>query len=244
MNIKNFACDVCGYQVYKKVCCLKTFLSFQIDQRFSSGRTRRSLSQSFQSKFSFLFYQFNLLKLAIQIRNHFCHLCTASFITRRALNQHFTKHKDKYDCVCGVNGCTSAFKSKDTLKQHQNEIHFKVHRHFCSECGKGFYRLSKMKQHQQSHFQPDPALAANCPECNKVFKNSQSMKSHLKNYHGEKKGTDCQYCGTTFSKNYFLKRHILTVHMKQKITCQVAGCQKTFVRHEQYKSKLQILNLK
>lgn len=94
-----------------------------------------------------------------------------------------------------------------------------------------------MKQHQQSHFQPDPALAAKCPECHKVFKNTQSMKSHLKNYHGERKGTDCQYCGTTFSKSYFLKRHILTVHMKQKIMCQVAGCQKTFVRHEQYKSE-------
>lgn len=139
--------------------------------------------------------------------------------------------------MCDIDECKAAFKSKDTLKQHKMETHFKVEKYQCPECGKGFFRLSKMKRHLQTHLTPDPSLATSCPLCNKVFKNVKSMKSHLKSIHEERKDFNCKYCDSRYSKNVHLNRHILTSHKKQIIKCQVQGCHKTFPLHERYRSK-------
>lgn len=227
-------CDVCGKYYKDSLSCKRHYDRIHLKiKRFTCDVCGFAVFKKFELV--------GHIASHFKIRSHFCEECGASFIARRALRQHWTKHKKVRDFVCDFDSCTAAFKSKDTLKQHKMETHLKVNKFDCEECGKGFYRKSKMIRHLQTHFAADPSLATPCPECQKIFKNVKSMKSHLKSIHEDKKEFSCQYCHSTYSKNVHLNRHILTAHMKQKISCQVRGCDRQFPLQERYRGELEVV---
>jgi Zinc finger, C2H2 type/C2H2-type zinc finger len=141
----------------------------------------------------------------------------------------------------------------------------KLRNHECRVCQSTFFTAWKLKRHMITHLPEDSPLQTPCPECDKVFKHPSAMKEHLKyhkppqhrcnicqkeyhNYtsltshikitHKELRNFECKYCDSTYPKNCSLNRHILTAHLKQKLSCQVEGCQKTFPLHERYRGEL------
>lgn len=200
-----------------------------------------------------------------QIKLHNCDKCPATFTTSTGLRTHRFVHKQMRDFVCNIEGCSAAFKCNESLKRHLNS-HLRLRKYECTDCHRDFTDSYKLKRHRQSFHVPlDPAQQASCPICGKTFKSSHYMqkhliyheppkficeicnkgyhspvnlKSHIKSSHGGAKDFNCKYCESSYFKKSHLNRHIMTAHMKQKIVCQVAGCQQHFSRKERYKGRV------
>lgn len=167
-----------------------------------------------------------------------------------------------------MENCTAAFKSNEGLKRHINS-HLRLRMHQCVDCLRKFSDTYKLKRHRISAHTPDPAELTPCPVCAKVFKTPRLMKKHLiyheppeisckicnkqfykpinlkahmRSTHGGSKDFQCKYCDSSYFKNTHLNRHILTAHMKQKIFCQVEGCQQHFPRKERYKGETIVMS--
>lgn len=242
---KDFCCDLCGYKVFKK---------FDLNNHIKSHLKVRNEGSNL------ILFNFR----SQQIKNHFCHECPAAFTTKTGLRTHLLVHSNNRSHSCDMEGCTAAFKSREALKRHIKS-HLRFRKHECSECLRKFADSYKLKRHKQSaHLPADPTQQTPCPFCEKVFKTRDVMKKHLvyhkppefrcetcnkefymminlkthiKSNHGGSKDFQCKYCNSSYFKNCHLNRHILTVHMKQKILCQVAGCQLNFPRKERYKGE-------
>ena len=92
-------------------------------------------------------------KILKGIHKYFCQRCKRPFTQKESLSRHeqencpMLQEKKKYKCdICGVD----KFSSKQYLKEHQHEIHFKTPCYHCKGCGKGYFKHCNLSFHKKS----------------------------------------------------------------------------------------------
>ncbi|XP_055531951.1 gastrula zinc finger protein XlCGF46.1-like [Wyeomyia smithii] len=80
-----------------------------------------------------------------------------------------------------------------------------------------------------------------CDQCDKFFWKQKRYEGHLRAHEGLKPAV-CEICDKSFSKWTYLKQHRQTVHApveaKERIPCEVPGCEKTFAMKHHLKFHL------
>uniref|UniRef100_A0A8B9XIS1 Uncharacterized protein n=2 Tax=Bos TaxID=9903 RepID=A0A8B9XIS1_BOSMU len=141
---------------------------------------------------------------------------------------------------CTVHALEKAFKCQEARKgspgtsdhaQHQvkpqmmefvAESHNGEKRFKCDDCGKLFYRKSRLAQHHRVHTGEKPY---ECSECGKVFRCSSSLAIHRRIHTGERP-YECRECG-----KFFRQHSQLVVHQRIHTGArpyECSECGKTF----------------
>ena len=124
--------------------------------------------------------------------------------------------------------CPKAFKTKNSLRQHE-EIHAKVLKEifYCEVCKSIFETSTELKNHMNIH------KGFSCNFCNAEFQKSDYLNNHLTKC--KEKPIPCDICTVEF-KRKALKTHIKTHEMK----CNECG--KKFVNKGNLMRHMQIHN--
>ncbi|XP_070628472.1 zinc finger protein 547-like isoform X1 [Bos indicus] len=111
---------------------------------------------------------------------------------------------------------------KPQMMEFVAEFHNGEKRFKCSECGKLFYRKSRLAQHHRVHTGEKPY---ECSECGKVFRCSSSLAIHRRIHTGERP-YECRECG-----KFFRQHSQLVVHQRIHTGArpyECSECGKTF----------------
>jgi len=82
----------------------------------------------------------------------------------------------------------------------------------CSECGKIFQKLNKLKRHLVIHTGEKPF---SCEVCESKFSRKDKMEHHVNVKHNimyDKSSHKCQFCKKAYGSNWYLNKHIESVH--------------------------------
>ncbi|XP_028172138.1 zinc finger protein 431-like [Ostrinia furnacalis] len=100
----------------------------------------------------------------------------------------------------------------------------------CDQCGKMFWSLSVLNDHNQTHCGLEPYK---CDKCGKTFSMKSTLHRHMSTH---KPAPECNLCGKQFAAVYNLKRHIL-IHMNAKpYACE--PCNKRFCTPSEKKAHI------
>lgn len=191
-----------------------------------------------------------------------CDQCDKVFGTA----EHLAKHKKIYHkpqiTVCLY--CPKIFKNDRNLSKHYNEVHKKVKKYFCDTCGKGYYSISPLRVHEESHrpvherletskiaerrSQYKPSTSSRiCEYCGKTFYRLGQYYGHLRTHNRNSRGQSinekCTFPGCTFSGvNTHLKMH-MRVHTGEK-PYPCSDCPSTFRTKSQLTKHTKLVHLK
>uniref|UniRef100_A0A3Q3W5D0 Transcription factor IIIA n=1 Tax=Mola mola TaxID=94237 RepID=A0A3Q3W5D0_MOLML len=171
-----------------------------------------------------------------------CESCDKSFCTRYQLTRHELNHSGEKTHKCLVDGCTEAFVTNASLKNHMARAHHKQEKQYqvqeifneaCPFQGKTWTDYLK---HTKEH-----KIKVPCGECKKLFNNAWFLHQHeLRVHGGERRKLLCprEGCNKEFTRRFNLESHVLGDHEgKRPFSCAYAGCGKSFaMRVNQTKS--------
>nr|XP_046211608.1 general transcription factor IIIA, b isoform X2 [Oncorhynchus gorbuscha] len=190
-----------------------------------------------------------------------CENCDKSFCTRYQLTRHGLSHSGEKPYTCQSAGCSEAFVTHASMKNHMARVHQHQEKHYkCDHvhCGMEFKKKNQLKTHKITHTQ---LLPFQCifEGCKREFAAPGQLKRHEKVHQGYPCAVeDCPFQGKTWSEYqkhrkavhriklqcdgcsrmflgvWFLKQHQLRIHSgapKRVFQCSVAGCEKTFTTH-------------
>ncbi|XP_061569492.1 general transcription factor IIIA, b [Cololabis saira] len=187
-----------------------------------------------------------------------CAKCDKSFCTRYQLTRHELNHSGEKPHKCLVDGCSEAFVTNASLKNHMIRLHDHQKRLYqCDHegCGKNFGKKKQLKSHKSEHDQ----LLYHCTVsgCKREFPSCGKLKHHERVHEGypcnkedcpfkgktwtelvkhtkeHKVKLPCGECKKLFNNSWFLSRHVLYLHSGKKklFSCPREGCDKKFTRH-------------
>lgn len=105
-----------------------------------------------------------------------CNLCETSFVTKQALQKHDRRHTEDPEIrpfACDYEGCTSAFKQKDHVRNHVRRTHEKTDEIFRCEVSSHIPRTNKNYSSKFSLFQ----------FCVKSYNRRDALSKHLRKAH-------------------------------------------------------------
>ena len=151
-------------------------------------------------------------------------LKTLIFLAKFNLDYHVAHHFDERPFPCDFPGCTSAYKTKSDLRQHQKSHERALGLQFiCIECNTFFDSSSKLNVHKRDVHSTKESSKL-CELCNREFVN---LRIHQKIVHDRLRPYVCDLDGKTFARLYGLNRHIESVHLNiTPYTCKM--CDKGF----------------
>ncbi|XP_055085982.1 general transcription factor IIIA, b [Periophthalmus magnuspinnatus] len=186
-----------------------------------------------------------------------CNNCDKSFCTRSQLTRHELTHSGEKPHKCVVEGCSEAFVTNASLKNHTSKFHNQEKKYKCNHqgCEKDFNKRNQLSAHMFVH---SKALPFHCKisGCTKEFPSHGKLKHHEKMHDGypceeeacifkgntwteylkhrksHKVKLPCAQCKKQFSNAWFLNLHIRHVHSGEKrmFPCPREGCEKKFSR--------------
>ncbi|XP_049284678.1 uncharacterized protein LOC125764453 [Anopheles funestus] len=179
---------------------------------------------------------------------HECQLCGEKFLDESTIKQHVQeRHRNELSATsCAI--CGKRCKSQTTLIKHAWD-HSRERTHSCSQCGKTFHHMTRLKRHMESHRNktvrcevckqefPDGRTLMNhrhshtksneypCHECGKTFGSRSSQQIHMRIHTGERPYA-CRFCWKAFADGGTLRKHE-RIHTGEKpYACPV--CPKAF----------------
>ena len=78
-----------------------------------------------------------------------CDYCDKTFARKESLKDHLSTHGMGRTYNCDL--CEKVFNNRDSIILHKKKYHTGNKSHWCTECGKGFYKSQSLKKHQRSH---------------------------------------------------------------------------------------------
>ena len=151
--------------------------------------------------------------------------CKNTCTTRKELNNHhLTAHPR---IVCDI--CNKLFDTPNCMRRHRYS--HKKPKHFCADCGKGFYFESELTSHRRCHLKI-PGYSCFAKNCNKSYKREAELRAHVVTH--KKKRIDCpvRTCSYFTYDTRNLMQHNRQ-HMPMKFEC--VHCYKKFRYFEQKK---------
>lgn len=112
-----------------------------------------------------------------------CQLCNITFQSKSAFQRHkklvHPNEKIPTDKIYSCQMCTMNFTKQRSLKDHQDNIHLKIKRYLCPECGAAFYRKTTLIDHAKIH---SNFYGYQCQYCDKKFKQKQGWFIHTRKH--------------------------------------------------------------
>uniref|UniRef100_A0A672ZMU9 General transcription factor IIIA, b n=1 Tax=Sphaeramia orbicularis TaxID=375764 RepID=A0A672ZMU9_9TELE len=185
-----------------------------------------------------------------------CEICDKSFCTRYQLTRHELSHSGEKPHKCLAEGCTEAFVTNVSMKNHMARVHQHQEKHYrCNYkgCGKDFNKRNQLSAHMYEHNQLLP-FHCKFSGCEKEFPTHGKLRHHEKMHQGypceedgcpfqgktwteyqkhrrvHKVKLSCGECKKRFNNSWFLHQHSLHVHSGEKkmLSCPKVGCDKKF----------------
>lgn len=138
-----------------------------------------------------------------------CEKCELFCKSKKNLADHIkVKHKPPLNpsaLKCDV--CEKIFTTVHNITKHKREVHEKLKNYFCDVCGKGFFSISPLRFHKQSHMTETERINIRKTKYNSVNRNN--LKHMI-----------CEICGKDFDKISDYSKHKVS-HTNP--TCKICG---------------------
>lgn len=144
----------------------------------------------------------HIKNIHLNIRNYKCDICSKSFYTKQACEEHRRIHTGERPFSCEI--CGKTFVAGNALISHKR-FHNDFYPHSCHMCPKKFKVRRSLINHIRTHTGERPFK---CDLCTKTFNNSSQYSYHKKVTHSEARPFSCSLCGNCFKANKFLTRHM------------------------------------
>ena len=102
--------------------------------------------------------------------------------------------------------CDKAFKEKDLLKRHIEQVHKGTNRVDCDECNKTFSFSGDLKKHVKNVHQGE-SIDCVCKHCGKSYKMQKNLNRHIREVHENRRSHQCDLCQKTFKRPVQLSEH-------------------------------------
>ncbi|ROI79387.1 Zinc finger protein 271 [Anabarilius grahami] len=213
---KSFECSDCGKRFSQH--CM-----FKIHQRIHTGERPYKCSQcglSFRWRRNLIAHQSshpgeNPLQ---------CSMCDETFISEASLKKHQDAFHSGVSHTCSL--CLKTFTQAAGLRKHVRYVHEGERPHKCSECGRGFVKLSDLARHQRRHHYDRGDELFQCSQCERSFSHPSSLVLHRRTHTEEKH--ECPQCDKIFSQAGHLKVHLRTHTKENKPKFECPECGKSF----------------
>ncbi|XP_044043758.1 zinc finger protein 91-like isoform X1 [Siniperca chuatsi] len=158
------------------------------------------------------------------------------FTNITALEKRFSQPEEAQSSVeiCFCHLCWIQFSEKQLLEEHLKQVHESKKPFSCTQCGKRFMYIQKLKEHEAGHEGLKPYQ---CLQCDKGFQTSKGLENHMRDHTGEKP-FPCVICGKRFKQESTLRAHYLTHSGQRAHLCSICG--KRYARAEELKVHLRV----
>uniref|UniRef100_A0A7S1XEW5 C2H2-type domain-containing protein n=1 Tax=Compsopogon caeruleus TaxID=31354 RepID=A0A7S1XEW5_9RHOD len=110
--------------------------------------------------------------------------------------------------------CTSRFKRKRNLNEHNAHVHENIRPYTCPQCNVSFGKRSNLKKHVDIVHEKRRPFS--CDMCDAAFGQRTNLQSHVRVVHLREKNFHCHICAMQFGQKSALNMHIRAVHMKER----------------------------
>lgn len=144
--------------------------------------------------------------------DYHCVECNKTFPLLDPYNYHLGFHDLEFRPL-KCNFCSLGFRTKDSLRNHENKEHNANHpkkiikriprKYQCDSCGKIFKTSYKLQEHDEYYHKN---RGPQCKICAKTFPSKRLLQKH-QIVHSKEKPYKCDHCGQLFGKSDSLRQH-------------------------------------